>query len=427
MLDDTPRPPSAVQVTRITATTLPGGTPASGFTIFDRLYLRNGTFFMVTSDPSALPHLKFIISKPEDRGGGRNLDPTPREMQIVAPEQAKDVLGDHAAVIDGMNVILYDTNQFMAHYYHWWGEIVLGAMRVYSGLSLVPELQTPLPEVSRFILPHVGDDSWRDRAGVNGPLMRAGFPMASIERADFWKDLIALNQTFVFERAMIVSRTAAHQSPISNEWLKMISSTMNMTVPEHFWEPLREQLVTNTIGYLPVMDNAGVVVSYPKSSAPVVTYVSRQRTGRRLTDEDHEGLIAALRELEAEGICELKVAAMETLTFSQQIETVARSTIMVGVHGNGLTHQIWMPPSPRSAVLEIFYPKGYLHDYEILARNMGHKHYAVWNDTTMTYPPGQWFKGVEFGDRSKFHGSSIPVYGPTVAQVVRERLAMNVP
>lgn len=60
----------------------------------------------------------------------------------------------------------------------------------------------------------IPDQSWRDRAGVNGPLMRAAFPTASIERADHWQDLITLNQTFVFERAMIVSRTGAHQRQV---------------------------------------------------------------------------------------------------------------------------------------------------------------------------------------------------------------------
>lgn len=113
---------------------------------------------------------------------------------------------------------------------------------------------------------------------------------------------------------------------------------MDVTAPEHFWEPLRQRLVTNTIGYLPVMDNAGVVVSSPKSSAPVVTYISRQSTGRRLTVEDHEGLIVALRALEDEGLCEFNVAVMETMTFPQQVETVARSTvrrvsILVGASG----------------------------------------------------------------------------------------------
>ncbi len=62
---------------------------------------------------------------------------------------------------------------------------------------------------------------------------------------------------------------------------------------------------------------------------------------------------------------------------------------MIGVHGNGLTHELWMPRTPKSTVIEIFYPNceqlhahlsvcihtavGYLFDYEMLARNMGHK------------------------------------------------------
>ena len=27
----------------------------------------------------------------------------------------------------------------------------------------------------------------------------------------------------------------------------------------------------------------------------------------------------------------------------------------------------------------------------MLSRNMGHKHYAVWNDTTLTFPEGEWY------------------------------------
>jgi len=28
----------------------------------------------------------------------------------------------------------------------------------------------------------------------------------------------------------------------------------------------------------------------------------------------------------------------------------------------------------------------------MLSCNMGHKHYAVWNDTTLTFPEGEWYK-----------------------------------
>jgi len=41
----------------------------------------------------------------------------------------------------------------------------------------------------------------------------------------------------------------------------------------------------------------------------------------------------------------------------------------------------------------------------MLARNMGHKHYGIWNDTFVTYPDGKWFEGVNGGTRETFHGS----------------------
>ncbi|CAA7268594.1 unnamed protein product [Cyclocybe aegerita] len=412
--------------TRISETTLPLGAPAPGFTIFDRLYVRNGTFFAVTQRPEQYPDLIYVLSQGKNKGGPDNIDPTPREMQVITPTQAKDILGEYATVIEGTSIILYDTSQFMAHYYHWWGEIMLGAMRLYSALSFMPGIETPLPVPSRFLLPNVPDMSWRDKAGVNGPLMHAAFPSSSIERSDYWKDLSDIDQAYVFERAMLVSRVAAHKSPLATIWFKMISSTMNVTAAANFWEPLRRRAVQNMIGYLPMMNEAGTVMSPPTSSAPIVIYVSRQGGGRRLRKEDDEDLVNGLKELEREGICELLVAKMETMKFKRQIEAVARSTIMVGVHGNGLTHQIWMPPSARSTVIEIFYPETYLHDYSMLARNMGHKHYAVWNDTTLTYPAGQWFKGVNEGTRDNFHGNSIPVHGKTVADLVRQRLSLDV-
>jgi hypothetical protein len=59
---------------------------------------------------------------------------------------------------------------------------------------------------------------WRDRAGIDAPLMRASFPSAAIECMDYWEDLAMLGRTFVFDRAMIVSResSARQYVPISS-------------------------------------------------------------------------------------------------------------------------------------------------------------------------------------------------------------------
>jgi len=82
------------------------------------------------------------------------------------------VLGPDAIRIDGFSVVVYDTEQFMhvrrfclivlgalsnflsqQHFYHWWGEIVLGSWRVYS--SIFPTTSPPPlpPFPARFILP----------------------------------------------------------------------------------------------------------------------------------------------------------------------------------------------------------------------------------------------------------------------------------
>ena len=53
---------------------------------------------------------------------------------------------------------------------------------------------------------------------------------------------------------------------------------------------------------------------------------------------------------------------------------------MLGVHGNGLSHLVFMKPSRVSAVIEMFYPGGFAHDYHWTSRALGMDHYAVWND-----------------------------------------------
>jgi len=54
---------------------------------------------------------------------------------------------------------------------------------------------------------------------------------------------------------------------------------------------------------------------------------------------------------------------------------------MMGVHGNGLTSLIWMKPTPRTTVMEFFYPKGFAHDYEYTSRALGMVHYGFWNSS----------------------------------------------
>lgn len=78
---------------------------------------------------------------------------------------------------------------------------------------------------------------------------------------------------------------------------------------------------------------------------------------------------------------------------------------MMGVHGNGLTHLLWMnTQNPRSTVIEFFYPGGFAEDYEFTSRALGIKHYGVWDDKVFTSPD---IPQVAYPDG--FQGNEIPL------------------
>jgi len=124
----------------------------------------------------------------------------------------------------------------------------------------------------------------------------------------------------------------------------MIAGTLNVTVPDNFWEPVRRSIMRNLYGFVPEVDSSGMPQAGPSSSSlplseqqgglptgrrPIVTYISRQKTGRRLIPEDHEALVSGLRQLESEGIMELRIPVMERLTLAEQVAEIASSTVSI--------------------------------------------------------------------------------------------------
>jgi hypothetical protein len=115
---------------------------------------------------------------------------------------------------------------------------------------------------------------------------------------------------------------------------------------------------------------------------------------------------------------------MDKLSRDEQIRLAARTTIMMGVHGNGLTHLLWMNnQNPRSTVVEFFYPGGFAEDYEFTARALGIRHYGVWDDTVFTAPDTPQIAYPE-----GFQGNEIPLseykrcHLPSASQSVSPRL-----
>ncbi|KAJ9119168.1 hypothetical protein QFC22_003660 [Naganishia vaughanmartiniae] len=114
---------------------------------------------------------------------------------------------------------------------------------------------------------------------------------------------------------------------------------------------------------------------------PVVTYLSRQEANhRKLNPDTHEELIMALKALEQEGLAEVNVEEFaDADDKDDQVAKLSRTTILVGVHGNGLTNLIWMTPDTygRSAVYEIQQPGMFTDDYAILSKALGIEHWII--------------------------------------------------
>jgi hypothetical protein len=74
---------------------------------------------------------------------------------------------------------------------------------------------------------------------------------------------------------------------------------------------------------------------------------------RRLTPEAHDQLVASLSDMDS---IELHVPQMELMSPREQMELVSKADILLGVHGNGLTNELWLKPG--GAVIESAHAAG---------------------------------------------------------------------
>lgn len=163
----------------------------------------------------------------------------------------------------------------------------LGHWRTYTSPELDPIFGPSRAFPRRFIVPRATQKEWQDRAGMNQWTMRAGLPSLTFEYKDDWDHRMSLQRPFILETVVLGDRAAWHRGPS----LKNPQQEFPITVKDLYWEPIRQSVVAFA---LPPSRR-------PKSNAdgstPVITYISRQKTGRRLRDEDHDELVTALYRL----------------------------------------------------------------------------------------------------------------------------------
>ncbi|KAL6305818.1 hypothetical protein BKA93DRAFT_776889 [Sparassis latifolia] len=445
---------------------------APGWTVFRNLYMSNGTLFVVTNEPPmSFPDIQYITStgRPAEatEESVRARMPTADNMDFITPAQARLRWGSNPDrwernrvwSVEGNTFLFNDPHQFLDHYYHFCAELLFGAWAFWSGAfkAVVDPSSASLttaPPVQHVIFAHADAYGWRDGPGFNSYFMRAVFPSITVEVEEDWEDRIdstvspgARARAWHFDNVLLADRSAAFRGEACGsrtqrtaaEAVEHMRRAGNLT--RWWWEPVRRAVLrfagvderVMDIGVRAEQTAAALGKTRPQllagASAPplhlgqdvVITYISRQGSKRHLIEGHHEALVTALTEMCRRHGWELNIVQAERLSMEQQLELAARTTIMLGVHGNGLTHLIMMPVTPISAVIEIFYPTGFAHDYQWTTHALGMRHFAVWNDTYHTVPDKP-----DPNYPEGFQGTQIPVYPPTITQIIEDRIAGRV-
>ena len=296
----------------------------------------NGTMFIVTSKPESVPHLKFITSSGHPIYDGEEelvkRLPTPKDVQVLNPAQAQRHFNStHAIRIDGANFLVNDPSQLITHYYHFTAELLFGLWRTYASLDpfISADGYTTLPPPKRLMFTHVNSTSWRDYAALNQWVLRGAFPAITYEFSEDWEDRAAMDMPFVFERVVLADRAAASNGPFHAKTWRTASEAFTLRGSRHWWTPIRANVLRFSGLPLEWIFGPGLSGhSEDERERFVITYVSRQKWGRRmLRSEDHDALVKELHWLRDRYGYEVNIVDMDKMSRAEQLRLAGRTTV----------------------------------------------------------------------------------------------------
>ena len=98
-------------------------------------------------------------------------------------------------------------------------------------------------------------------------------------------------------------------------------------------------------------------------------------TGRELSRNEKERLASSLR---TQLQLDIEFVRFDRLSMEDQWRMVMDCDGLIGVHGNALTHSLWLPP--HGMVVEIFPHSFHTYDYQLLAEVGGHHYVGIRNE-----------------------------------------------
>jgi hypothetical protein len=271
--------------------------------------------------------------------------------------QVVDGDGDsNIGVLEGTTVMLCEPvgmATFLFHFFHLLEHLV--------GLWCL-DLSTRSEDVARVVF--VGDgqspmDSWRGPNQLNEHLLKALFPNA---RMQTWREFTTECQQkggpVLLVDVVISDRSHTRLSPACGKINKMLGEAL----PHLDSAPLQT-----------LAECVWAYVGCNPSSSPQlrVTYTQRNPP-RTLAPAVEDHFLATLRAMPN---VNLRVVDFARLSFAEQIRQIADTDLLIGVHGNGLCHLLFLPED--AAVIELLPHHCNILDYRLFADARRLTYYGV--------------------------------------------------
>lgn len=245
----------------------------------------------------------------------------------------KEVDGIDAPVeiLRGTSLLLLewpDTSAFLFHFFHLLEHLV----GIWGSLN-----QEQRGDVNRIILMSDGNfhyENWQGPNQINAHLIQALFPKAEVFTLNQFKNL-SQGCLIEFEKAVLSDRELAHRSKEVGKLNKMLAEARHSITPESL-----EEMAQAVWKYAQVSKN--------KLDKFCVTYAKRC-SYRHLIPEKEQELLVEISKLPN---VELRVIDYADMSFQEQIQADYNTDLLISVHGNGLSHALFLPKG--ATVIEIF-------------------------------------------------------------------------
>lgn len=298
---------------------------------------------------------QFLISKlPENNKDSFNFLPLANydyTVSSLSPSFFTQMQSKNRAITFKGNTLILASEQSMKflqrHYFHFLEEFILG----WSALKSID----PNATFDTLIFPDTVH--WQYVNDINKKIVELVCPGAKVLNKKKF-DKLKKNCLIDFEQAIFIDRMSCHELSEVKTYNKMAIAHAPLIKTDYIRE-LRDRIYK------------GLQTNEVKDRQKTITYICR-KSRRYLEPAFEKEFLEELQQKFPD--CLIQPVAFEKHTYAEQIQIIRNTDVLIGPHGNGLTHAYFLPDN--SLVIEIFPQGAFAMDYQLVSELAGHQYYA---------------------------------------------------